>query len=73
LVEKMRVAVVFGSVGLHDPAMADDADEGPPEGEGEDEGEGGQQQEAAGAIGQDERLPPQENTGPDDGWRAAAD
>lgn len=27
LVEKIRVAVVFGSVGMHDPAMADDGEE----------------------------------------------
>ena len=36
LVEKIRVAVVFGSVGMHDPAMADDNEE---EGEDEDEDE----------------------------------
>ncbi len=28
LVEKLRVAVQFGSVGLHDPAMAEDEEEG---------------------------------------------
>ena len=43
LVEKIRVAVVFGSVGMHDPAMADDDEQEEEEKDGQDgqEVEGG--------------------------------
>jgi hypothetical protein len=52
LVEKIRVAVVFGSVGMHDPAMADDgeAEELAGDGEveaGEKEGQDGQETDGA--------------------------
>ena len=45
LVEKLRVAVQFGSVGLHDPAMAEDEEQGEGEGGEQDGGEPPQQEE----------------------------
>eukprot|EP01045_Picozoa_sp_COSAG04_P014021 COSAG04_NODE_1028_length_8678_cov_2.787737_6_plen_713_part_00 len=49
LVEKLRVAVQFGSVGLHDPAMAEDEEQGEEEG-GEQDGEEPQQEEEGAAA-----------------------
>ena len=50
LVEKLRVAVQFGSVGLHDPAMAEGEDEGGEQEGGEQEGDEPQQQEEGAAA-----------------------
>lgn len=50
LVEKLRVAVQFGSVGLHDPAMAEDEEQGEGEGGEQDGGEPPQQEEEGSAA-----------------------